>query len=480
MEQKVPISAAEVMQDSGYGLKAAAAVFFRRAAAFIFVLALARTADAQLLDHFSPLSNSENGVHLSTVSVSGMYSAGSGAGADLGFLYGPGLAGGRSLTTLQAGATFGFVRSIGRSALNISYSPSYVRGLRGVAFDSTNHALSISMGRELSAKWSASGSVNGILTDFNQLLFAGSQTTSLVTTPATFDEFAAAILTGRSANLPLTQAVNAAPAMVSPEQAFLYGGRILNFSASGSVSYAYSTRSSLNLSITTVRTQFFSRGSNLSDSVNGRGFSVPWTTTGAPSINWGYSLTPRTTVNASLTTSRTLSRFQDSYVSQAAFSIGRTMSSRWFLQGSAGTGWIKPLRQTFQVNRGAQLIYGAGIGYKLFAQTFVGSFNRSVSDVYGLGANATDSATGAWSWKRPGSSVSLTASFGFSRLKGPIFSNPGSWTGFIGAGKSLNRQLALSTTYSYIQFPVSVLANTSNLTRSGVIVSLSWSPSARR
>ena len=380
---------------------------------------------------------------------------------------------------MQASAALGFARNIGKTYFTINYSPSWVQGLQGSNFASANHALSLSTGRTLSTKWSVNGSLNGIITDFNQLMFTQPQAVNIAMTPGTFDEFAAAILTGRTGSLPLTQSINAAPGL-SPETAYQYGGRFFSISAQGSVSYAYSTRSAINFSVSTSRVQFSNRGSTLTDGAGAGGFFMPRTTNVAPSVNWSYSLTPRTTIGTSLTTNRTMSQYQDAYASQGGVSIGRTMSTHWFLQGTLGMGMVKPVRQTLPVNTGPQITYGGSLGYRVYAQTVTAEFNRSVSDTYGLGANATESSSVGWAWKRPGNSISLTGSFGYSRMISPSFSNTGSWTGLVSAGKALNSQMALSASYSYIQFPTSILVNTSKQTRSGVIVSLSWSPSERR
>jgi hypothetical protein len=447
-------------------------------ALLIAKLLIVLPAGAQSWDHFNPLSDSLNGFHLYGVSVAGMHSVGYGAGSELGLPIPPQLSTG-SVTTIQASASFGLVRNIGKSSLRLNYSPSYVHGLRSSNLESTNHTLLFSVSRTLTPKWQIAGSVNGILTDFDQLMFAGSRSIDIATTPATFDEFAAAILTGRSTNPSITQAVNAAPIVTSPELAFLYGGRLLSVAATASASYAYSTRSALTFSINTARTQFFNRGGNVYGKA-ADAYSIPWTTTAIPTLNWGYSLSPRTTITANVSTNRTMSRYQDAYATQANVSLGRTMSDRWFLQGSVGTGWIKPLRQSIPLNQRPQLTYSGSIGVKMYAQTLFGGFSRSVADMYGLGANTSDVSSVGWAWKRPGSSISLTSSFGYSRLRNPAFSNTGSFTGSISGGKTLTAQMALSVSYSYLQLPTTIVTNASNLTRSGVIVSLSWSPSERR
>ena len=92
---------------------------------------------------------------------------------------------------------------------------------------------------------------------------------------------------------------------------------------------------------------------------------------------------------------------------------------------SAGVAFIEPLRATLAVETSAQRQYGVSLGYKLRSNTLLGSFNRSASDIYGLGATATETASGGWAWKRPRSSLSANATFGYSHLIGPAFPNSG-------------------------------------------------------
>ena len=449
---------------------------FGRAAGIL--IGMSALLSGQTLGHFNPLSQSANGIHLYGASVSTMYSGGTGAGMGLGIPYPTASAPGTRLTTLQASAALGWSRMAEKSSFSVTYSPSYVRGLSGASFDSTNHAASLSLSRPLGRKWTLGASANALLSDFNQLPFARGRYGNIAMIPATFDELASAIITGSSGNTALNQAVNAVPLISSPETAFLYGGRIFSLSAGISTDYAYSSRSSLNMSFNATRAQSFEHGSNLNRA--GSNTFLPKTTSASASLSWSYSLSPRTTLGATLYTSRTFSRWQDGYGNQAGLSIGRTLSNRWFVQAMAGVGWITTIRQTFQPARGPQLTFGASTGYKLYAHTFVASFNRSVSDMYGLGANASENSSGGWSWRIPGSTVSMSAGFGYARLIGPAFPNTGSWNGSVSAGKALNAHLVMSVAYSYTQFPTSIVIAGPNLTQSAVMASLSWSPSERR
>jgi hypothetical protein len=157
------------------------------------------------------------------------------------------------------------------------------------------------------------------------------------------------------------------------------------------------------------------------------------------------------------------------------------VTSKWFVQGSVGVGWLTLLQDTFSPSTGPQITYGASTGYKLYAHTFAASFNRYVGDIYGVGSSATENASGAWAWKIPGGSISVSAGFGYSRLINSAFVNNTSLTGNASVGKALNSYLVASVSYNYMRFPASlVIAGRSNVSQSAVMVSLSWSPSERR
>ncbi len=145
-----------------------------------------------------------------------------------------------------------------------------------------------------------------------------------------------------------------------------------------------------------------------------------------------------------------------------------------------GAGYVTPVHQTYAASQGAEPVFGGSVGYKFAAQTLLGSYSRMVSDSYGLGSYATESSTGAWTWNRPGSSMSLSSGFGYSHLTGGAFSNTTSWTAHVTFTRRLPGQMAMNATYSYVQYPETLLLQREDLALSGVMVGLSWSPSARR
>jgi hypothetical protein len=425
------------------------------------------------LNQLDPLNPNASGLRIADVMVSSSYSSESFSGAS-----GSGFpSSSASASMVEASATVAWSKSGDRSTFSVLYSPSYFREFQS-NYHSFNQSISVMGTRKLISGLTLATSFQGLVADFNQLLFAPSLFDGLSATSSSFDELASAILTGQSGNPGLTQLLGAAPVNGSPQNAFLYGGRELNASAMISLIYTSSTRSSFHLSMQAMRTQFLRTGSN--GSTIGPTGLIPASTMGSANLGWSFSSTPRTTVGVDVSSSRVFSRFEDAYTTQVAASIGHTLNTRWFMQAMFGAGYITPVRETFAQPQSAEPVFGASIGYKFKAQTLLGSYARSASDTYGLGASATQSGTGAWTWNRTGSSISLSSGFGYTYLSGQAFPKTSSWTAHVSISKRLAPQLAVSATYSYVQFPEALLARATNLTVTGVMAGLSWSPSARR
>ncbi len=423
---------------------------------------------------FNPLSSKSAGVHLLGASVSTSYFSSA---------YGVGITGllpasDSNVVMAQGALLVGWSRHRENSHINITYSPSYIRGLTTSKFSSFNQSLSLSAGKKLNAKWSVDASVETFLTDFSQLLFASSRYGSISTVPSTFDDLASAILTGKSENPALDQLVSAASPVRSPEAAVLYGNRLLSSAGSISASYAHSSRSVYSASLVASRTQYYAGESTAPQGAPT--YQIPMTTSVGAQLGWSYSITPRMSLTVDGSSIRTVSKYQDAYASHAAVSIGRTMSRRWFVRGAGGIGVISPVRQAVSTSQGVQKEWGGSIGYKLEAHTLLAQYERTASDLYGFGASETEASMGVWTWKRPGRTISLSSGFGYIRMISPVLTEQATWTAHASAAKALDAHLAMSIAYSYIQYPPTVLAYAPTIEQHGVIVTLSWSPSERQ
>lgn len=343
-----------------------------------------------------------------------------------------------------------------------------------------NHALGVTYGRRLGARWSLSASTNVVALNFQQSLTGTSPMTSIASVPSTFEELSSLVLTGKTDNPFLTAVARVTPAITAPEQAFLFGGNHLSVASGLSVAFDKSSRSMFRFSAFGNRTQLLGDQTSFFYSDRPLDPQLRRTTNFSGVAGWTYMLEPRTTLSTDFSSSRIISDYQDAYVSQLSISVGRKLSERWFVKGMLGMGWFNPMRSTFRQDPFRRHEWGGSLGYKVYSHTFLGSYTSQISDQFGLGANSNISSAGAWSWRRPGSSFSVASSFGYSQMVGPSFPNSGSWSGFVTVGRVLNSHTALSVSYRVLQFPQTVFFYSPTNTAHGVTTSVSWSPARLR
>jgi len=426
---------------------------------------------------FNPMSASQNGIHLYDVSVFGGYFTGgtpSGiptAGANSLYMSGP-------FTIANVSASFGWTQNHDRSSFAVRYSPSYIAYPDQIDLNAMGHSFSLNWNRKLGQKWAASASATGLIASQEQMYFAPNALGSAASLPTTFEDLAAAVLTGKFTDAQLAASLTGASARLLPEQTYLYGQRIASASVTSSLSYAPSGRTSFHISASMNRVQGLSSGNAGSAASNSL---IPQTTTGNASFGWGYSVSPRTNIGIEVGTVRTFSRLQDGYASNASVSIGHRITEHWLVQGRVGGGLITYTRRAFAAPATPQYTAGGAIGYKLRSHTMLASYDRSIGDAYGLGAGTTSAATAGWAWKSPGSKWSLHADYGYQRTDGSHLLNTESWRATGGLARSLTNHMFLSVQYSYFTYPP-IQGSVAGLlgAESGVSMGLTWSPSQYR
>lgn len=429
---------------------------------------------------FNPMNSTLPGVHLEGVSVySGYYTSGSPQGFEVpvssAFLPG---------ASAMAGvaATFGGSSKGEKSTFTWSYSPSYFNMFYGnnqVSNNgSLNHMLNVSWNRRLGGKWTLSASVNGFLANLEQLYFNPSMLSSVAAMPTNFDDLAAAMLAGKFTDAQLASLLTGAPLQASPQQGYLYGNRMLNAAANVALAWAPSERTSVSIAALGSRMQSVNGVGTIGGTPAGSGQTLlPQMTTAGVAITWSYSLSPRTQIGVTASANRTFSSIQQGYASYGSFTISRTMSRRWFVQGMAGGGKLDYSQQTYAAPSAVQYLYGGSLGFKTATQTFLVSYNRTLGDSYGLGSGSTSFAMGAWSWRRPGSSWSLMANGGYQELSNLTFQNTRSWLGGAGVARSLGPHFFVTAQYMYFQLPANIRTAGSESSENGVNVGMTWSPS---
>jgi hypothetical protein len=427
---------------------------------------------AQQLDPLSTTPNS-NGIHLYGVTFGAEYFSGNnGSIPGLPLFYGTGAT---QILTGVVSTSLGWSWSKGKNKVSVTYSPSFVHGFYFKDFSAFNQAFSVNASRSLgfgSGRWRVSGSGSGNVIDYRELLFAPTQYGNITGTSATYDEFASAILTGTTSNQALASIVSTPQAVTGPQSAYLYGVRLLSITLQMGLSYHQSSRSSFQFGVSGMRNQSLPSSGEI-------GYDIPNSTYATANLGWSYSISPRTTFGAYVSTSRTFSRYLDGYLSQAGISLGRAMSRRWFVQSKTGVGYIKAIHETVLVSQKPQYLFTGSLGFKTYTQTFLGSYSRAVGDIYGAGANATDNAMGSWRWRKPGYHISFFATCGYMRLLGSGLPHLGSWSESGGATRSIGEHFGVSAMYTHISLPASLAASSSDLSAQGVMVVLGWSPLRR-
>lgn len=362
------------------------------------------------------------------------------------------------------------------SSTSLTYSLSYMRSLTGIRVSAwnQNHGTSFDWNHDIGAKWEIGVSAGGSLMNIEQALFSSTALSSAASSqPASIEDLAAGVQSGGLGNSAFASMLTGASYASTPERTFVYGDRALNANAGVRLSYAPTTRTSLNFSMSGSRLQRLPRNDATVDT------SILGNTTAATvRIGWAYSMSPRTRLGISAEANRVFSRFQDGYVTRVEFSGSRTLSQRLFAQGRFGAGYITYSRQTFVAQTGVDYSAGGALGFKTRSHTFLASGDRTVSDGYGLGAGSTILASGAWSWRGRGSPWSVTGSAGYQILQGSILGELKSWTLVAALARSLGSHLIFSVNYGYSELPA--VLSRPDLSQSGANVSLTWSPVAYR
>jgi hypothetical protein len=380
-----------------------------------------------------------------------------------------------------AGGSFEFdwTKFTERSNFSLSYTPSYTAYVRNSSLNALNHALSLNTSRKLAPRWTLGFAAAGDLSSLEQSLFSPTTLGSASSAPSTFNDLAAGLLTGKFANNPQLGAIlTGSPLVESPVRNLLYGQRMFTSSASVSLSHSYSPRLSVSVSGGGGHTQHVSE--NQVQGAAGTS-TIPNTTTANASVAISYSLSPLTQLGGSVNSTRTSSSLFDSYTTNTLATLGRTLAGRWILQLHGGVGVTTAVHQTsLAVPTQPAPVVGGSVAYKTFSHTFLGSYDRAVSDSYGVGASTTSSAGGGWHWGRPGSGWWLDSSFNWQRLegKGTILANTSGWHATFGVNRAIGTHIILLTQYTHLTYSGGLQAVATHLSQEAVRVSAVYTPHA--
>jgi hypothetical protein len=447
-----------------------------------FVVTAARLGAQQqspLLSGFNPTGDSHSGFQL--YNVTGFAGWESVANPQGGFV--PAGSGLKGDELLGAGASAGWSRRGKKTSISIMYSLNYMGQIRYSSLSALSHFVTLNASRQLGTKWRMSLSGSSALSTYDQLLFTPTVFGSLVAVPATFDDLAGAVLAGKFTNDQLASLLTGAPLIESPARTLLFGDRVFVSSASTSLSYAPSQRLSISVS---------ARG-NLTQHVNdGRQQNVPQylyllsrAEEAEASVALSYALTPRTQFGLGAHSYRGFSSFEQGYSTVANAFLGRTMSQHWMVQLHAGGGFTTRLRGPYSKQPGPSPVVGGSLGYKTRDNTFLGAYDRTLSQSYGVGASDTTTISAAWQWWRLGHSWGLSTNYMRDQFHSGPFGSLNGWRAAIALTRRLGNHMVLETGYTYASYATNAVlppyaANPGvspyNSAQQAVRLSVMWTP----
>jgi len=369
----------------------------------------------------------------------------------------------------------GWLKSTERNNSSFTYTSSLAGRIRYSELNAWNHNLSLSTSHKIAPRWTFGFSARGDLSSVEQSLFVPSTLSNIASTPASFDDLASALLAARFSTPQLASVLNSAPVVESPVQTLLYGQRMFTAGAQTTLSYSYSPRLSFAFDAGANRMQHVSDNRTVSSQSS---YLILDTTSGHAGLSFSYSLSPHTQIGGSVNSTRVVSQ-QDVYTTTSLATIGWALDRHWIVQLHGGVGVSNPVSlTTLQISTKPLPAGGGSLTYKTFEHAFMGSFDRSVSDSYGLGAASTSTAAFTWHWRRPGRSWWLESSFGWQQLQGNGFGDTMGWRTSAGLGRSIGPHLNLFTQYAYLNYSGRLQANPYGVDQSAVRVSMEWWPHA--
>jgi hypothetical protein len=373
-------------------------------------------------------------------------------------------------------AKVGWRKTGARTNFYVTYVPSYDASFRYSSLNSMNNSLSFGMIHDLGPRWTLISSGAAFTARWDQFLFSPTLFSSLTDTPTTFDELSQAILSGKYTSSQLASILTGAPLIESPATTLIYGPRIFNASLRNEISYDHSDRLHFHFGFGATRVQHLSSGQTDDASVS----LLPETTTASVSAGVTYALSPLTDLDFDATSSRTFSHFEDAYISNGTATLSRVLGRHWIAQGKGGAGVVTPVRQTFATTPGPHYLAGGTIMYKTLSHAFMGSYDRTITDLYGLGAHSAGIASGAWNWQIPGRSWSASAGGRYESLENIGNHNLNAWLGDAGIGRRFGMHTTVRMAYVYGRIS-GVYTGTGTGTSEkralqGVQLVVSWSP----
>jgi len=360
-----------------------------------------------------------------------------------------------------------WLRTRPKTNISLRYSASYTGVGQYSRFDALNGTMGISTSHTW-GKWS--GSIFASLADITaaEYPFQTSTLGGIAQTPASFNDLAATLSVGQSTNPQTAAALTNSTPNLTPNS-YLFGGRVLTYSVTPSLTYARSSRWQFH----------FASGSAVGQTrSSGRNFTMPRGVNINAGVETSYLLSPRTQLGFGVEEQSVLNNYQKTYGTIASVSLGRKMGQHWLLRGHGGTVFGVFTNQTYGISRRPPVIGGGSIAFQLQNQTFLGSYNRSAFDSYGYGAGTSTDMSAAWNWHRPRAWWRMTAQIGQHQTRDTGFASLSGWQASAGLSGRLKDHISLTASYVYFSTTGTYAGVFNTFSFNGLRVSLGWAPQA--
>lgn len=369
--------------------------------------------------------------------------------------------------------TVGYQHHREKNNVSITYTGSYSGLVHYSDANGYSESLSITAEHKLAPKWDTSFSASGQDGTLIQILNQPNPLSVISQMPADVNDLAAALGLGNFSSSSAASAILGAPVVQIPIRTLLLGDKVLSYSGSAALSYAYSKHLSFHLGGSG------SGGENRNPGLNGgpaTNFVLPHSYNANAGMSWTYSSTPRTDLGINLEGNRLQNRYQSAYTATATASAGRKLTERFFAKIYGGATYTDITEQTSGSPKTEQFVGGASLGMKTHDQTLTATYDRSVSDSFASFVGTYTVFSGTWQWARRGSRFRMSASAGQQQVRNTGFESFSGWQAGGGFSELLTRTTSVSGQYVYFKTAGSFQGNQSGFSENSVRMSFNWAP----
>lgn len=391
-----------------------------------------------------------------------------------------------------ASATLGYIRNWRRTNLRVGYTPSHSRRARFNEWNTTDHRLQLSLGQQLSRRWSIGTAANATNSGLESFWFEAPILSRVENPPTSFDDLYRMVEAGELTDDQFASLLTGAPVVEDEGGQGFDLSRVLNVSASANARYAYSPRLSF-----TVRGSI-SDTSLLQDPLVGRRVDATGRNNlqelrrGSVSGSMQYELNRTSALSVSHSQSQQLSSFLENTTQNTALSYNQRIGRSWNYGVSFGVGsvdfgdtrFVEFENDLVGLRSQATWTANGNLTYKLRAHSFQVQAGRMVGDGFGLGSQSSIRGGAGWSWTTRDGLWSANASASYTRNNTPLvgIENANLIMRSMGAGlkRRVSSTTALQTSYYFGEFDSPFRGLFVNNSVHRLQASFLWSPAQLR